>query len=47
MTIQRLMSLRSLFYEDIFECMWEKEKVLGGGEGKMNLRRKESVVSLT
>ena len=42
-TTQRLMILRSSFYWDIFECMWEKERVLGGGEGKMKLRGRGSV----
>ena len=41
-TIQRLTSPRLLFYWDRFECIREKERVLGGGEEKTKLRGRET-----
>ena len=43
------MSPRSLFFCEMFVGMWEKERVLGGGEGKTKLRETggvESIISL-
>ena len=39
--IERLTILRYSFYWDRFECMREKERVLGGREGKTKLRGRE------
>ena len=44
--IQRLVSPRLSFYYDRFECMRKKERVLGGGEGKTKLRRRESTETI-
>ena len=45
--IQRLTNPRSSFYLDRFECMREKERVLGGGgEGKIKLRERGSVETM-
>ena len=41
--IQWLTHPGSSFYRDRFECMREKETILGGGEGKTNLRGRDSV----
>jgi len=43
MIIQRLTSLGSLFYGNSFKFMREKERVLGEGERKTNLRATKSV----
>ena len=37
------MSPGSSFYEDIFECMQEKEGVLGNEEWKRDLKERENV----
>ena len=44
--IQRLMSLRSLCFWDRFGGMREKERILGGEEGKTKLREKGGIVSV-
>ena len=41
MTIQQLMIMRLSFYGDRFECMPEKERVLGGDKGKRSWEKEK------
>ena len=43
--IQQLICPRSSFFSDRFGGLREKERVLGGGEGKTELREREGIVS--